>query len=96
MRFHLSFLIAPLALAACQGGMPDPATPMPAGSDLASCGADALQSFVGAPVGAAQQAAGQSITRVYAEGDPVTMDFLPERLNIVTDGRGTVMRIACG
>ena len=45
---------------------------------------------------AAQQAAGQSITRVYEESDTITMDYLPARVNVVTDGTGQVVRITCG
>ncbi|WOI55556.1 I78 family peptidase inhibitor [Palleronia sp. LCG004] len=86
-------LAAPAFLLACQTTPVSDGGPAP---DTAACGADALAPFVGGPVADAQQAAGQSITRVYAEGDPVTMDYLPERVNIVTDGSGRVIRIACG
>jgi hypothetical protein len=34
--------------------------------------------------------------RVYAHGDPVTMDYRPDRLNVVTDARGVVISVACG
>ncbi|MBJ3763268.1 hypothetical protein ILP92_10970 [Maribius pontilimi] len=89
-------LILPfLALAACQTSPADAPSASPVVAP-AACGADRYQSFVGGPVAAAQQAAGQSITRVYAQGDPVTMDLIPERINFVTDGNGTVVQIACG
>ncbi len=86
--------LAALVLAtACQTTPGPDAAP---GADPAGCGADRLQPYLGGPVAAAQQAAGQSITRVYEEGDVITMDYLPARVNIVTDGAGQVVRIACG
>ncbi|SHI72279.1 Peptidase inhibitor I78 family protein [Palleronia salina] len=95
MRAPALALALPI-LAACQASAPSAPAPGASAVDPSVCGADGLQGFVGGPVGPAQQAAGQSITRVYAQGDPVTMDMLPERINIVTDGQGTVLAITCG
>lgn len=81
-----------LLLAACGTAGPDaPATAAPS-----ACWADELGGMVGASASQVQQAAGMAITRVYVQGDAVTQDVLPERLNIVTDGAGTVVALRCG
>ena len=89
-------LIPLLLLAACGTVISDtPATGAPPAAPSA-CGADELGGMVGASASQVQQAAGMAITRVHAEGDAVTRDVLPERLNIVTDGAGTVVALRCG
>lgn len=35
-------------------------------------------------------------SRIINEGDLVTMDFVPERLNIEVDAQGTIQRLSCG
>lgn len=92
----IALIVTAATLAACQS-TPEPAASVASAAvDPATCGANALQSFVGGPLSAAQQAAGQSITRVYARGDAIDLMLLPERVNIVTDGAGTVLGITCG
>lgn len=34
--------------------------------------------------------------RIYKLGDPVTMDYRPDRLNIVTDADGVITEMKCG
>lgn len=34
--------------------------------------------------------------RIYKLGDPVTLDFRPDRLNIVTDADGVIVEVKCG
>jgi hypothetical protein len=77
-----------------RSGMPFmPATP---DEVAARCGADRLQHLVGRrwpqplPEGARP-------VRIYAQGDPVTMDMSPERLNVELDAqRRRILAIRCG
>lgn len=61
-----------------------------------TCGASGLQGFVGSVAPSPFPASGP--VRVYAEGDPVTMDHNPARVNVVVDGenRQRVVAISCG
>jgi hypothetical protein len=77
-----------------RAGLPfQPATP----EELArACGADRLQQLVGRrwpqPLAVQPQA-----LRVYAQGQPVTMDMNPARLNIELDRPGgRVVAVRCG
>ena len=36
------------------------------------------------------------VVRVLKEGQPATMDFLEDRLNIETDDDGIILRLYCG
>lgn len=60
------------------------------------CAAEQYQVLVGQQVWEVHTDSLPSPHRVYAHGDPVTMDYRPDRLNIVTDQRGVVMSVACG
>ncbi|HVI59586.1 MAG TPA: I78 family peptidase inhibitor [Luteimonas sp.] len=68
----------------------------------AQCSADAAQSFVGkeatdATVADAKAAAGaKGDVRVIKPGQPVTMDFRGDRLNVEVDERNAIVRITCG
>jgi hypothetical protein len=44
----------------------------------------------------ARDAAGASSVRVVRPGQMVTMDYLPERLNIEVDAAGKVIAVRCG
>ena len=77
------------ALAACQP-MPDATTPRPD-----TCNLSAHQSLVGTPVSLAQFP-GVETVRIIPPNSPVTMDYLPERLNVETDAKGTIQRLSCG
>lgn len=61
-----------------------------------SCGAQSLQDLVGGAVPHPFPARGP--VRLYAEGDPVTMDFNPQRVNVVLDraDRRRITAIRCG
>ncbi|MCB1388492.1 MAG: hypothetical protein KDK12_04985 [Rhodobacteraceae bacterium] len=61
-----------------------------------TCGASGLQGFVGSVAPQPFPASGP--VRVYAEGDPVTMDHNPARVNVVVDraNRQRVVAINCG
>ncbi len=93
-----------LALAACapkQETVSQPAPAAPA-ETAAACHADAAQAYIGKPadeatVAQAQQAAGASgDVRVIKPGQPVTMDYRGERLNVEVDEHGVIVKITCG
>ena len=93
----LSMTLA-VALAGCTTA-PSPVGPdaaMPA-EDKDQCGALGLAALIGQPVSQAPQPSPNRHIRVVAEGDPVTMDYSPQRLNIYYDrGNGRITRIKCG
>lgn len=67
----------------------------------ASCNADAAQAWVGKPasdenVAAVRDAAGARSTRVISPGQPVTMDFRGDRLNVEVDAARMIVRLSCG
>ena len=77
--------------------------PAPAPGDAATqCSADAAQSFVGQEASEATIAQAQAATgatgalRVIKPGQPVTMDFRADRLNVEVDDDNTIVRITCG
>lgn len=78
-----------------------PAAPAP-GDTAAQCNATAAQSFVGqdasdATVAQAQTAAGATgAVRVIKPGQPVTMDFRADRLNVEVDEHNAIVKISCG
>ncbi len=61
-----------------------------------TCGAGELQTFVGSVAPQPFPAAGP--VRVYAQGDPVTMDHNPQRVNVVVNpaDRRRIVSISCG
>ena len=78
------------------------ATTTPPGDASAQCNAAAAKAFVGreateATVAEAQTAAGATgAVRVIKPGQPVTMDFRGDRLNVEVDERNGIVRITCG
>lgn len=87
--FRLTVCLVPiLLLTACAGGFPD--------TGDADCGAARLTEFVGQPAVevAAIETAGP--VRILGPNDLMTMDFNPERLNILTDEAGIVTELSCG
>lgn len=88
-------------LAACVPGgtnapvnpAPTPAPAMPAGG---SCGAEALQHLVGQSRVSISGMRFAHPLRVYAEGQPITMDYNADRLNIEVSRRGIIQRVSCG
>lgn len=92
---------APTATAPEATPAPAETTP-PAGDATAQCDAAAAQSFVGkeaseTTVAEAQAAAGaKGAVRVIKPGQPVTMDYRFDRLNVEVDERNAIVRITCG
>ena len=59
------------------------------------CDAESYRGLLGTPIAVASVNEGR-LLRVYAEGEIITQEFLPQRTNIVTDRAGTVTRVYCG
>ncbi|TRO91476.1 hypothetical protein FKB34_13370 [Glycocaulis profundi] len=70
----------------------DPAMDM----DADACGATEYQAWIGTNVADIDEADLPEPNRVYVEGDAVTMDHRPDRLNIVTDADGNIVEVSCG
>jgi hypothetical protein len=87
-------LLLPVGLMAC-ATLP---APMPG---PVRCNAGAVQGFVGREarpgvVDRAKRRAGAREVRVTRPGQPVTMDFRVDRLNIEVDGRNNIRSARCG
>jgi len=67
-----------------------------AGDAAPSCPETAYQVLVGQPIGEIHTASLPQPHRIYARGDMVTMDYRPERLNIVTGDGAAVIEVKCG
>lgn len=80
----------PIAVAACAPTTTD------TGADKDTCGAVPLQNLVGSPATSVTSLKRENLVRVIAPGQMVTQDYQPERINVVTDAKGTVVRISCG
>ncbi len=89
-----------MAVAGCAnggGGAESPAAQVPG----TRCDATALAEWVGKPAASlddatAQARSGATIIRRHGVNDPVTKDYRVERLNIVTDDGGRIVRTTCG
>ncbi|WP_336695300.1 I78 family peptidase inhibitor [Delftia acidovorans] len=73
----------------------------PAPRPVQVCNAASAQSFVGksntsATLEAARKQSGAYMARVLREGQPTTMEFNQERLNLVVDGTGRIVAVRCG
>ncbi|MFN4099905.1 MAG: I78 family peptidase inhibitor [Pararhodobacter sp.] len=93
--------VTPLPPVAAPSQPVPPRAPVPDLPPVASvpgdtCGSAGLQGFVGSV--APQPFPAPGPVRVYAEGDPVTMDHNPQRLNVVLDAenRQRVVSLSCG
>ncbi|MBN8716225.1 I78 family peptidase inhibitor [Thermomonas sp.] len=91
-------LLPVLLLAACAS---QPAPPPPAPPLAMACDAAPAQRFVGQPataanVEAARQAAGARTVRSLKPGQPMTMDYRGDRLNVLQDAAGKIDKISCG
>lgn len=66
-----------------------------------ACDAGPAQRFVGQPasaanVEAARRAAGARTVRSLTPGQPMTMDYRGDRLNVLQDAAGRIAQITCG
>ena len=92
--FRFAVLLLPAGLMAC-ASYP---TPMPG---PIRCNAGAVQGFVGREarpgvVNRAKRRAGARDVRVTRPGQPVTMDFRSDRLNLEVDHRNNIRSARCG
>lgn len=78
-------LLAALLFAGCQNDEPV--------SDD-TCGAASYSALIGQDAAAAEDV--RAPRRIYTEGDAVTMDFNPDRVNVVLDEGGTIISVECG
>jgi hypothetical protein len=85
-------IIALLLVAGCGTAPNTGQQPAPAGPD--TCNAGAYQGLIGQD--AVVDLSLPDPKRTYRLGDPVTLDFVPERLNIKLDDTDTIVAIDCG
>ncbi len=102
MKRFAAASLAALFLTACQTmpgetGAAGPEAPVVnRNGERGECAAEQYQVLVGQRVTEVHTDSLPYPHRVYAHGDPVTMDYRPDRLNVVTDARGVVISVACG
>ena len=82
-----ALLALPALIAACSTGVPT----APAQD---SCNAGAHAALIGRDKAAAEVLPAPK--RIFQVGAPVTMDFLPERINVQYDTSGRIVSISCG
>jgi hypothetical protein len=92
-------------VAAASTPAPSPASASPAPADTeaddSDCGADKLGRWLNVlptePIKAAiAEAVGERPIRYYTQGDPITMDFSPARLNVELGVDGRIKVFRCG
>lgn len=86
-------LCMPLALMACVDPMLPPEGPFPI---EAACGADQLQDLVGQRASRLETMRFAGPVRIIRPGMAVTMDYLPNRLNIYIDDFERIAEVKCG
>jgi hypothetical protein len=64
--------------------------------DEPMCAADAYQMLVGQPIGEVHTESLPQPLRVYGPDQMVTMDYRPDRMNIVLDADDIVVEVRCG
>lgn len=91
-------LICALALTACAGVQDDDAVASAEPVDMASgvCPADQFQLLIGQPRVEIDTASLPRPHRVYGQGDMVTADHRPNRMNVVVGHDGRVEQVRCG
>lgn len=64
--------------------------------DVPQCAAEAYQVLIGQRIGEVYTESLPVPHRIYSTTDMVTLDYRPERLNIVTSPEGEVVEVKCG
>ena len=82
----LALTVSACTMQQAQDGMDDPD----------ACGASRLQHLVGKPVAGFDQAAVKGPLRIIGPDMGVTMDYNPDRLNILHDRKKIVESVTCG
>ncbi|MBL8562733.1 MAG: hypothetical protein JNN06_10675 [Gemmobacter sp.] len=83
-------------LTACMPQKDAPVAAVPGAPAEDSCGAAALQGLVGQDRAVLSGMRFAQVLRVYEEGQPVTMDLNPGRLNIQYSKRDRIQSVTCG
>lgn len=91
----LALVLLAGCMAAPEGGAPVVVPADPALSE-GRCGAAALQDLVGQDQAVLSGMRFAQVLRVFEEGQPVTLDYNPERLNIQHSKRGKIQSVTCG
>lgn len=92
---------APEATPAAAEAPPPVADPAATETPVATCNAEAVQALVGqqASEAALEQAridSGSASVRALRPGQPATMDYRPDRLDIALDADGVIQSLRCG
>lgn len=87
-RGAIASAMALIALSACQ-------TTTSVRTATLSCEAGKYQSLVGRNVGEVTPVAGV-VTRTLSPGQPATMDYRADRLNLMVDEKGFIQQVTCG
>ncbi len=87
MKFPILGIV--LLVGCIDDGSPDPALPE-------SCGASELAGIVGQSKSSLAPLKFSGPVRILGENQPMTMDYNPSRLNIITDDAGIITRVWCG
>ena len=61
-----------------------------------TCDAGKHRALIGRPIEEIDTAALPRPLRVYTTGSRITMDYRPERLNVIVGTEGSVVRVKCG
>tara|TARA_R110000868_G_scaffold26347_4_gene101540 strand:+ start:16746 stop:17063 length:318 start_codon:yes stop_codon:yes gene_type:complete len=96
--------LAALAVSACASTPPQSApVDVPVVTDVTevetvtdACGAQAREYLLGQPVSEVDLESLARVVRTINPGQPVTMDYLADRVNLDLDGDGVIVRIWCG
>jgi hypothetical protein len=88
MRITILPALLPVLLAACQTVAPEP--------EVDACNASGWMWLVGEPVDVVAASTFPAPMRVIGPGDAVTMDYLPNRLNVTYNEAGVVTDVYCG
>lgn len=66
------------------------------GADGPQCAADQYQMLVGQPIGEVHTDSLPQPLRIYGPDEMVTMDYRPDRMNLVLDADDIVLEVKCG
>lgn len=90
---RLILVSLPMALMACVAPVMPPEGPLPIEN---ACNALELQDLVGQPASRLETIRFAGPVRIIQPGMAVTMDYLPNRLNIYIDDREVIAAVKCG
>ena len=90
--------VSALAVSACATTSTEPvAEEVPATEPVAdACGAQAREYLLGQRVSGVDLESLARVVRTINPGQPITMDYLVDRVNLDLDGDGVIVRIWCG